>query len=183
MMQLQECGDIVTSRLILIAITPETIQSEKTGDNRLGELIGCTIPANWPPVDWEPHVLDFFLTLFDQHPNQIGWFRYVALPFSDGFRTLIGTVGGGFIKPEAPHEAEFGYAVLPQFEGRGFTTEAAKAMVEFFRNNERINSLIAHTFPSIPASIRVMEKCGMTYDGEGKDPGTIRYRLQLRPPK
>ena len=149
-----QCDDIVTSRLILIAITPETIQSEKIGDNRLGELIECAIPANWPPTDWEPHVFDFFLALFDQHPDQIGWHRYVALP-SDGSRTLIGTVGGGgFIKPEAPHEAEFGYSVLPQFEGRGFTTEAAKAMIEFFRGHERINSLIAHTFPSIPASIR-----------------------------
>jgi [ribosomal protein S5]-alanine N-acetyltransferase len=29
----------------------------------------------------------------------------------------------------------------------------------------------------------VMEKCGLTYDGEGEEAGTIRYRLQLRPPK
>jgi ribosomal-protein-alanine N-acetyltransferase len=182
-MPLLQCDDIVTSRLILIAITPETIQSEKAGDKRLGELIGCTIPANWPPKDWEPHVFDFFLALFDQHPDQIGWHRYVALPSSDGSRTLIGTVGGGLIKPETPHDAEFGYSVLPQYEGRGFTTEAAKAMIEFFRSNERIHSIVAHTFPSIPGSIRVMEKCGLTYDGEGEEPGTIRYRLQLRPPK
>ncbi|HMH12336.1 MAG TPA: GNAT family protein [Edaphobacter sp.] len=181
-MSLLQCDDILTSRLALIAITPETVWSEKAGDKRLGELIGCTIPKNWPHIDWEPHVFDFLLAQFDQHPDQIGWGRYVALPFSDGSRTLIGTVGA-FTKSAAPYEAEIGYSLLPQFEGRGLATEAAKALVEFLRLDDRITSIIAHTFPSIPGSIRVMEKCGMSYDGEGEETGTIRYRMQLRPPK
>jgi ribosomal-protein-alanine N-acetyltransferase len=181
-MPLLQCDDIVTPRLALIAIMPETVWSEKAGDQRLGELIGCTIPNNWPHIDWEPHVFDFLLAQFDQHPDQIGWARYIALPFSDGSRTLIGTVGA-FTKSATPNEAEIGYGLLPEFEGRGLATEAAKALVEFLRREERITSIIAHTFPSIPSSIRVMEKCGLTYDGEGEEAGTIRYRLQLRPPK
>jgi len=181
-MSLLQCDDILTSRLALIAIAPETVWSEKAGDKRLGELIGCTIPKNWPHIDWEPHVFDFLLAQFDQHPDQIGWARYIALPFSDDSRTLIGTVGA-FTKSAAPYEAEIGYSLLPQFEARGFATEAAKALVEFLRLDDRITSIIAHTFPSIPGSIRVMEKCGMSYDGEGEETGTIRYRMQLRPPK
>jgi hypothetical protein len=43
--------DIVTSRLSLIAITPEMLLSEKNGDGRLGELIQCVIPENWPLTD------------------------------------------------------------------------------------------------------------------------------------
>jgi RimJ/RimL family protein N-acetyltransferase len=176
------CDDIVTPRLILITITPEAIKSEQAGDKRLGELIGCTIPTNWPHVHWEPHVFDFLLAQFEQHPDQIGWCRYIAFPDSDGSRTLIGTLGAS-TKPTAPTEVEFGYSVLPQFEGRGLATEAAKALVELLRNDERITSIIAHTFPSLIGSIRVMEKCGLSYDSEGEEAGTIRYHLQLRPPK
>jgi [ribosomal protein S5]-alanine N-acetyltransferase len=180
-MSLLQYDDIVTSRLNLITATPAIVRSEQVGDNRLGELIECTIPTNWPLTDWEPHVFDFLLRQFDQHPDQIGWCRYVALPSSGGSRTLIGTVGA-FTKPAAPGEAEIGYSVLPQFEGRGFATEAAKAIIDFLRGDERITSIIAHTFPSIPGSIKVMEKCGMTYDGDGEEAGTMRYRLRLKPP-
>jgi [ribosomal protein S5]-alanine N-acetyltransferase len=181
-MSLPQFDDIVTPRLALIAVTPETVQSEKAGDGHLGELIGCTIPANWPPRDWEPHVFDFLLKQFDEHPDQIGWCRYVAFLHPDGSRTLIGTAGG-FAKVATPSEAEFGYSIIPPFEGRGFATEAAKAIVECLRSDERITSVIAHTFPSLSGSIRVMEKCGLIYDGEGEEAGTIRYRMQLRPPK
>ena len=179
-MPLLQCDDIVTPRLALIAIMPETVWSEKAGDQRLGELIGCTIPNNWPHIDWEPHVFDFLLAQFDQHPAQIGWARYIALPFSDGSRTLIGTVGA-FTKSATPNEAEIGYGLLPQFEGRGLATEAAKALVEFLRRDDRITSIIAHTFPHLLGSRRVMEKCGMIPGGPapGEEPGTLRYRLTV----
>jgi RimJ/RimL family protein N-acetyltransferase len=178
-MPLLQCDDIVTPRLILSTITPETVRSEQANDKRLAELIGCAIPANWPHVHWEPHVFDFLLAQFEHHPEQIGWNRYIVFRHSYDSRTLIGTLGA-FTKV-APNEVEIGYSVLPQFEGRGLATEAAKALVEYLRTDERITSIIAHTFPSIPGSTRVMEKCGMIYDGEGEEAGTIRYRLRLRP--
>jgi [ribosomal protein S5]-alanine N-acetyltransferase len=173
------CDDIVTSRLSLIAITPETLLSEKNGDGRLGELIQCVIPANWPHKDWEPHVFDFLLAHFEEHPEEIGWPRYVGFVPPGGRRTLIGTVGGG-TKTARPSECEIGYGIVPPYEGRGFATEAARALIEHVRGDERLETIIAHTFPSIPASIRVMEKCGFVFDGEGEEAGTIRYRLRLR---
>jgi ribosomal-protein-alanine N-acetyltransferase len=90
-------------------------------------------------------------------------------------------VGGG-MKAGRPSECEIGWGIVPPYEGRGFATESAMALIDYLRGDERIESLIAHTFPSIPASIRVMEKCGMTFDGDGEEAGTIRYRLRLLPP-
>ncbi len=174
--------DIVTPRLSLIAITPETLLSEKNGDGRLGELIQCVIPTNWPHKDWEPHVFDYLLANFAEHPEQIGWPRYVGFVPPGGRRTLIGTVGAGFSKATRPSECEIGYGIVPPYEGRGFATESTMALIDFLRGDGRIESVIAHTFPSIAASIRVMEKCGMVFDGDGEEAGTIRYRLRLRPP-
>jgi [ribosomal protein S5]-alanine N-acetyltransferase len=180
-MSVLSCDDIVTSRLSLIAITPETLLSEKNGDGRLGELIQCVIPANWPHKDWEPHVFDFLLAHFAEHPEELGWGRYVSFAPPGGQRTLIGTVGGG-TKTATPSECEIGWGILPPYEGRGFATEGAMALIDYLRGAEQIESLIAHTFPSIPASIRVMEKCGMVFDGDGEEAGTIRYRLRVRSP-
>jgi RimJ/RimL family protein N-acetyltransferase len=171
--------DIVTARLSLIAITPEMLLSEKNGDGRLGELIQCVIPENWPLTDWEPHVYDFLLKQLAEHPDQLGWPRYVGFVPPGGKRTLIGSVGA-FTKAADPSVCEIGYGILAPYEDRGFATEAARALIEFVRANERIESVIAHTFPSLAGSIRVMQKCGMVFDGDGEEAGTIRYRLRLR---
>jgi ribosomal-protein-alanine N-acetyltransferase len=171
--------DIVTSRLALISITPDMLLSEKNGDGRLGELIRCAIPTNWPPEHWEPHVLDLLLTQFVEHPDQLGWQRYVGFVRPDGRRTLIGALGA-FSKASAL-ECEIGYSILPPYEGLGLATEAARALIEYLRGEAQITSVIAHTYPSLPRSIRVMEKCGMVFDGDGEETGTIRYRLVFRP--
>jgi ribosomal-protein-alanine N-acetyltransferase len=171
--------EIVTPRLSLIAITPEMLFSEKNNDGRLGEHLQCLIPANWPPADWEPHVLDFLLKQFAEHPEQIGWCRYVGFVSPGGHRALIGTLGA-FTKAGRPSECEIGYSILAPYEGLGLATEAARALIDYLRVDAELSSIIAHSFPSLPASIRVMEKCGMVFDGEGEEPGTIRYRLRLR---
>ena len=170
--------DIVTSRLSLIAITPAMLLSEKSSDGRFGELIQCVIPGNWPPTDWEPHVLDFLLTQFAEHPEQLGWCRYVSLAHPNGGRTLIGTLGA-FTRAIRPSECEIGYSILSPHERQGLATEGAKALIEYLRRDPQLTSIIAHSFPSLPGSIRVMEKCGMVFDGKGEEPGTVRYRLQL----
>jgi RimJ/RimL family protein N-acetyltransferase len=174
--------DIVTPRLTLIAITPEMLMSEKNGDGRLGELIQCAVPANWPPEHWEPHVFDFILAQFAEHPEQVGWHYYVCLVPADGQRSLIGALGASS-KTATPLECEIGYSILPSHERQGFATEGTKALIEYLRGSAGVESVIAHTFPSLPGSIRVMEKCGLVFDGEGEETGTIRYRLRLRAPQ
>jgi [ribosomal protein S5]-alanine N-acetyltransferase len=178
-MSLPSRDDIVTSRLSLVAITPEMVESEQANDHRLGELIQCAIPTNWPPVDWEPHVFDFVLAQFEQHPDQIGWHRYVTFVPANGVRTLIGSLGA-FSKPANPAECEVGYSILPPFERRGFATESTLALIDYLRGEKQLTSVIAHTFPRLTGSIRVMEKCGLTFEGPGEEEGTIRYRLPLR---
>jgi [ribosomal protein S5]-alanine N-acetyltransferase len=170
--------DLRTSRLALIAITPAFLHAEKTADPRFGALIGCAIPSNWPPVDWEPHVLEILLTQYERCPEQIRWHRYVAFLHPEGERTLIGMVGA-FWRETSPDECEIGYSILSPYERRGLATEAAQALIEEIRKDPGIKSIIAHTFPELTASMRVMEKCGLVFDGAGEEERTIRYRLRL----
>jgi ribosomal-protein-alanine N-acetyltransferase len=174
--------EIRTARLALIALTPESVRAEQAahGDFRLlSETIGCVIHSEWPPQHWEPHVLTFILHQFTTHPDQIGWHRYVALIEPDGTRALIGCLGA-FAK-EPLTTCEIGYGILPSFQGRGYATEGTGALINHLRSDTRLTSIIAHTFPSLVGSVRVMEKSGMVFDGDGDEPGTIRYRLTLQP--
>ena len=54
-----------------------------------------------------------------------------------------------------------GYAYLPAFYGRGFATEAFKGTIEFLLSHG-FETVLAGAFSENTASIRVMEKCGMT---------------------
>jgi [ribosomal protein S5]-alanine N-acetyltransferase len=174
--------EIRTARLALIAMTPDSILAEQSanGDfHLLGQIIGCAIHPEWPPLHWEPHVLTFMLDQFSAHPDQLGWHRYVALVELGGTRTLIGCLGAFAKDPLTT--CEIGYGILPSFEGRGYATEGTQALINHLHASTGITSVIAHTFPSLPGSIRVMEKCGLVFDGDGEEAGTIRYRLKFEP--
>ena len=57
---------------------------------------------------------------------------------------------------------EVGYRYLKEYWGRGIGTEAARACVEFAREDLGISKLIALIVPENVGSIRVAEKLGMT---------------------
>lgn len=75
---------------------------------------------------------------------------------------LIGTVGLG----RRPNdELEFGYWIARPFWGRGYATEAARAMVAIARDSLRLDRLHAGHFLDNPASGRVLEKLGFRPNG------------------
>ena len=170
----QAIPDLKTGRLRLVAITVAMLDAERRADGSFAALLGAKLTQEWPPEHWEPHVLDFIQKQTENDARTAGWNRYVLLHASFWEKpTLIGAVGG-FAKPRG--DVEIGYSTLPEFQRRGYATEAARALVEMLFQDEQVASVCAQTFPSLPESIKVMERCGMTFVGDGDDPGTVRYR-------
>lgn len=73
----------------------------------------------------------------------------------------------GFTKPPGPDGlVEIGYGVNPEYQGKGFATEATQALLAFAFESGRVRVVRAHTLPQPNASTRVLTKCGFQHLGE-----------------
>jgi ribosomal-protein-alanine N-acetyltransferase len=170
-------GDLKTGSLRLVAITTEMLEAEHSSDmETLGALLRARLTQEWPPVEWEPHVYRIIQKQYDEWPDSFGWHRYVVLDGGLGRpRTLVGAIGGF---PRAQGDVEIGYSTLPGFQRRGYATASAQRLVEWLLGQEGVRSVSAQTYPQMTESIKVMERCGMTFVGDGDDSGTVRYRRE-----
>ena len=74
----------------------------------------------------------------------------------------IGVVGVDWRQAEAP---EVGYWLGVEHWGKGFATEAARAVIDFTFEEFDIEQLIAGARVTNPASRNILEKCGFQWSG------------------
>ena len=91
------------------------------------------------------------------------WERWPAGPYLIRSRDgeLLGGTGLSF---EAPHQAMTGYVLAKDAWGKGYATEALRAMIDIGRGIG-VTRLYALCHPEHRASQRVLEKCGFARDG------------------
>jgi len=82
--------------------------------------------------------------------------RYVAGIYLDG--QFIGMMNETEIKDG---KIEMGYAYLPAYYNQGYATEAFRGAIDYLLSHG-FHTVVAGAFKENPASLRVMEKCGMT---------------------
>ncbi|WP_242182515.1 GNAT family N-acetyltransferase [Sphingomonas sp. CARO-RG-8B-R24-01] len=122
---------------------------------------------------------------------------YLALPRDDHSpRMLIlahdgarpGLVGGiGLTQDESGHE--FGYWLTPDAWGRGYATEAGRAVIDIARHALGLRHVHAGHFHDNPGSGRVLRKLGFRETGvapracraRGPDVAGVTYALELAP--
>jgi ribosomal-protein-alanine N-acetyltransferase len=83
----------------------------------------------------------------------------------------IGTAG--FFGPPRNGVVEVGYGIVPSRQRRGYATEATRALVELALAQPGVHEVVAHAEADNRASIRVLEKCGLTY--AGREGSLVRY--------
>lgn len=77
---------------------------------------------------------------------------------------MIGTCGFARLDFEN-NSAEIGYVLNPDFWRRGYATEAVKKIIDFGFHTLNLHRIEARYIVGNEVSRRVMEKCGMTYEG------------------
>ncbi len=74
----------------------------------------------------------------------------------------------GLIKRENLDHVDIGFAFLPQFTKKGYAYEAAQATMDYAQQELKLNKVLGITLPENTKSIRLLEKVGLTLEGELK---------------
>lgn len=119
-----------------------------------------------------------FIVSGDVSPDYLAALQSATVPdlWTHGFalvhsasRTVIGMAGYKG-PPDADGVVEIGYGVVPEYQGNGFATEAARALVSYAFADGRVRVVRAHTLPELNASTKVLTRCGFKRVGEVVDP-------------
>ncbi|MBD3106790.1 GNAT family N-acetyltransferase [Bacillus sp. AGMB 02131] len=148
---------IETERLLLRKITFDDANDlfEYTSDQMVSEF-----------VTWDHHETILDTKGFIHFVNQQYALKKVA-PWGIEYKEnnkMIGTIDFVSWQPKH-HNAEIGYAVAQPYWGQGITTEAAKALINFGFTKMDLVRIQARCMIGNIGSQRVMEKCGMTFEG------------------
>lgn len=142
------------------------------------------IPLYYTLVHSDPDVMRFItgtplsaersqamLEKFMHHQAQYGFSVWAV---TDKATSEVIGHGGLFTLPtQLDVEVDYGFARAHW--GKGYATEAARAILRFGFEEAKLNQIYALSFPENIASQRVMQKLGMTYQGKR----TQFYNLEL----
>ena len=162
--------ELHTPRLTLFAYTPDQLLALIEEPHNFEALVALT-PADglrgfYISGEVSPKWLEALRARTGQGPD----------PWRHGFWVIEKAsgqiVGGAGFKgePDGAGMVEIAYGVVASREGRGYATEAARALIHFASGDARVRLLRAHTRPEANASTRVLTKCGFVHVGDVVDP-------------
>jgi ribosomal-protein-alanine N-acetyltransferase len=164
-----------TARLELIAGTADMVRAEMLDREKFARLLNASVPTNWPSEGNDNDSQAFFLNHLDGHPERVGWLCWYVVLFTDPSERVV--VGGCGFKgePTQDGEVEIGYAILSQYQRKGYASEAIGAMLKWAFAHREVNRILAEAMFDNAGSIRALESCGFSEIGAGSEPGLIRF--------
>jgi len=166
-----------TARLRLVGPDAALEAVAAAGGAALAHSLGAEVARDWPPP-LTADVQGFWAEALSQEPALQGWTAWYWLLVDGRERPLLCGCGG-FTGAPRESTVEIGYSLVESLHRRGLAPEACEALIAWASRDERVERVIAHTFPDLRPSIRVLEKLGFRRVGAGREPGTIRYELEL----
>ncbi len=111
---------------------------------------------------WESYTLEAAQTLIAQmqhleQPTQDHWYQIAV--------TLENQLIGDLAFKLEDRQAEIGFSFDPAFQGKGYATEAATALLEFAFTTLKLHRVHATTDPRNTSSMRLLEKLGFRKEG------------------
>lgn len=158
-----------TERLILRPMTEDDIEDvfEMRRDDRIMRFIREPVLSRKEAEDW--------INLISSRwaKDEIG--------FCSVFEKRSGKFAGwcGLWQLKENNEIEVGYAMVREFWGKGFASEAARAFLEYGFEKLNLEKIVAVARPENAGSRRVMEKIGMRFDYIGRfyDRELVHYSI------
>jgi len=151
--------NIETERLALRAYSPDDAAnlSRFAGDFDVAKMTSA-VPHPYPRLSAEGYIM------LTEARRPLG----KDMPFAIDLpgQGLIGAAG---FHARGEDRWEFGYWIGKPFWGKGFATEAARALLAWWDESMKVSCLSAGRFIDNPASGRVLEKVGFKLTGEVRE--------------
>ncbi|MFI1206915.1 GNAT family N-acetyltransferase [Streptomyces sp. NPDC020802] len=109
--------------------------------------------------------------LFAEHQEWLGAFGHRQVVERES-GLVVGSIG--LFWPPADGEIEIGYGIVATRRGRGYASEATRALTEFALTAAEVHTVHASVEPSNPSSVRVLEKAG--FQRAASEEGLHRFR-------
>ncbi|MCT2592871.1 GNAT family N-acetyltransferase [Streptomyces sp. N2-109] len=139
--------ELLTDRLALRRWTTEEVVAVVDGHRR----------AHWAadfPAEGDRAIAGFIA----EHPEALGEYGHRQVVERET-GLVVGAIG--LFWPPQDGALEFGYGMAESRRGRGYATEAARAMVAFALTAPGVHTVCAGAELANPASMRVLEKAGL----------------------
>ena len=159
-----------TERLILRKVLLDDMEDmfEYSCDHEITKFL------TWSPHPDTRHTVEYLNYL--QARYRTGDFYDWAVVLRENGK-MIGTCG--FTRFDyANNSAEIGYVLNGAYHGQGIATEALKKVIEFGFSRMNLNRIEGKYMIENAASRRVMEKCGMTFEGVRREGMLIKGRYR-----
>ncbi len=123
--------------------------------------------TGWDCEDTQGWAEKIVSEMASKNPGDTGpsgtWYQYAIVERSSG--ETVGDIGVGFHIP-GPQQAEIGYRILEEFQGRGIAGDAVGIMVEHLFKDHGLHRLVAHVAAPNQASSRLLQALGFRREGE-----------------
>lgn len=179
--RINDCGSlkIETPRLLLRPFHPEDVQSvlrNWAGDEEVQKMYG-------EPVYDTPEKVQGLLEKYITAYHSGFTFRWAVVEKESG--ECIGQIAY-FLVDKSGSWGEIEYCIGRAYQGKGYATEATRAVTRYGFNAIGFNKVQICVRPSNIKSKRVIEKCGFTYEGtlrdyffiDGKYEGRMYYSIK-----
>jgi [ribosomal protein S5]-alanine N-acetyltransferase len=155
-------SDVATERLLLRPVTAEHVAAVVAGQR---------LPGWAPDFPSDGDLVIAGMLDRDGVPVDPAFGQRLVVERDTGL-----VVGGiGLFGPPQDGRVEFGYGIVESRRGRGYATEAARALVQMALGLPGVTEVVAGVDPANPASVRVLEKAGLSF--RSRDGAETQYAV------
>lgn len=158
-------AQLQTRHLRMESWTAELADAAIHDKTKLGRMLDVKVPDDFPNQSVREHVLPSKVTELQMDPSRGVWSGMI-IHTADNI--IIGSMGYKS-PPDTEGMVEIGYDIIPAYQGNGYATEMAKALIAWAFEQPLVRCITAECLPDNFPSVRVLEKVGMRRVGSSAD--------------
>ncbi len=172
---------IESKRLRMIPLTHHLLQLLHADRSKMELSLGLTISSMQIDPFYKNEVddamINFWLPKTLEHPDTYMWYTNWEIILKIDKLSIGGMGFAG--EPNENGEVETGYMIDRQQHNKGYATEALQLLTQWAFTQQKVKTIIVHTFDNNLPSRKILAKCGFHETGTDGE-GLMTFKLEKR---